>query len=126
MVTVDEDREIWEFDSAILVMPELVDAQISVHEYAFEDGDTKQTSVNLLLTVSGVDKPGLLADLTTFLLLLDIQVIRMTTEISATEQDSHFTTRLTVWVDHENVSDKLDQITGYAELHNLSIVPILL
>ena len=126
VVSVGADREIWEFDSAILVMPELVDAQISVHEYAFDDGDMKPTPVNMLLTVAGIDRPGLLAELTAFLLELDLQVVRMTTEISATEQDSHFTTRLTVWIDHENVSDKLDQITEYAERQKLSILPILL
>ena len=107
-------------------MPELVDAQISVHEYAFDDGDMKPTPVNMLLTVAGIDRPGLLAELTAFLLELDLQVVRMTTEISATEQDSHFTTRLTVWIDPENVSDKLDQITEYAERQKLSILPILL
>lgn len=126
VITVDGDREIWEFDSAILVMPELVDAQISVHEYSFGDGDMKPMPVNLLLTVSGDDRPGLIADFTAFLHLLDIEVVRLTTEISATDLDTHFTTRLTVWVDPENVSDKLDRINGYAELNNIAVLPILL
>lgn len=126
VVSVEADREIWEFDSAILVMPELVDAQISVHEYAFDDGDMKPTPVNMLLTVAGIDRPGLLANLTEFLLELDLQVVRMTTEIAATEQDAHFTTRLTVWIDPDNASDKLDRLTAYADQHKLTILPILL
>jgi len=126
VATVGGDREIWEFDSAILVMPELVDAQISVHEYGFGTEFGEENRVNFLLTIAGVDCPGLLADFTAFLGSLDVAVVRMTTEVTSSPVDPIFTTRFTVWIDPEHAAETLTKIDAHAQAHKLGVTQMIL
>lgn len=126
VATVGGDREIWEFDSAILIMPELVDAQISVHEYGFGTEFGEENRVNFLLTIAGADRIGLLSDFTTFLGTVDVAVVRMTTEVTSSIVDPIFTTRFTVWIDPEHAAETLAKIDAHAQANKLGVTQMIL
>jgi glycine cleavage system transcriptional repressor len=126
VIAVDRDREIWEFDSAILVLPHLADAQVTVQEYVLGKGESPHNQADLLLTVRGVDQPGILADLTEFLYDHKVVMVRMTTDGGATETDNVFTARLIVWIEPDRLSGTVREIAAYADQNNLQIEPVLL
>ena len=103
-----------DIDAALRRLPELNDAEISVALFGFEPVRGPSGQVNYRITVSGGDRPGLIARLCEVFVEFKVNIVRLNAERSIAADNTQYAVIMAVYIPEESVRSCLATVANTA------------
>lgn len=103
-----------DIDAALRRLPELSNAEISVALFELEPVRGQSGQVNYRITVSGGDRPGLIARLSEVFVEFKVNIVRLNAERIIAEDNAQYAVIMAVYIPEENVRSCLATVANTA------------
>lgn len=95
---IPDDVDAGSLTSSLSELADLADATVTVREFSLADRQGPRASVTHLISVSGGDRPGLIARLSEMFTQFGANIVRMDAQTVTDPHGSRYVTRYAVWI----------------------------